>query len=82
MIAIDTNILVYAHRPEAELHKQAFNALTGLISSGNPWGVPWPCVHEFIAVITNKRIFKTPTPLEVAFEAIRAWQYAEFLAEG
>lgn len=82
MIAVDTNILVYAHRPEADFHKKAYEVISTLISSNEAWAVPWPCLHEFIAVVTNKRIFKSPTPLKVAFDTVKSWLNVSFLGEG
>jgi hypothetical protein len=85
MIAVDTNILVYAHRIEMKLHKQALEALEGLLAANDQWAIPWPCVHEFIAIVTNPRIFKTPTPLRMAFDVVRSWTQGAnlyFLAEG
>ena len=70
MIALDTNILVYAHRLESENHGSALTALSELQSEQRPWGLPWPCVHEFLATVTNRRLFRSPTPMSVAFEAI------------
>ena len=70
MIAVETNILVYAHRPEVPQHEGAHRALRGLAAEGMPWAIPWPCVHEFIGVTTNPRIFRTPTPLPSAVGAI------------
>jgi toxin-antitoxin system PIN domain toxin len=72
-IAVDTNILVYAHRKEAPFHDAARELLERLMSDSQDWAVPWPCVHEFIAVVTNPRIFKIPTPLSIAFDAIGSW---------
>lgn len=35
------------------------------------WAIPWPCVHEFISVVTHPRIFKTPTPVEQALSQMQ-----------
>jgi uncharacterized protein len=69
VIAIDTNILVYAHRTEMASHLQARQALEQLALSGQRWGIPWPCVHEFLATVTHAK-FKSPTPMAVALDAI------------
>ena len=73
MIAVDTNILVYAHRADAEWHLPAERAVRGLAEGAEAWAIPWPCVHEFLAITTNPRIFKTPTPLKAALEQVEAW---------
>lgn len=69
VIAVDTNILVYAHREESPFHGAALAAMDRLVES-DFWALPWPCVHEFIGVITNPRIFRQPTPLAKALDAV------------
>jgi hypothetical protein len=73
MIAVDSNILVYAHREDIAWFEAAAGAMRGLAESGQPWAIPWPCVHEFLAIVTHPRIFTTPTPLEGAVEQVQAW---------
>jgi uncharacterized protein len=73
VIAIDTNILVYAHREDAPWHDAAVSAVTGLAEGTTPWALPWPCLHEFLAIVTHPRIFKTPSPLQVALRQVDAW---------
>ena len=74
MIAIDTNILVYAHREDSPWHEQALEQVTHLANSGNPWAIPWSSVHEFLAIVTHPKIYNPPTPLANALESMRAWQ--------
>jgi uncharacterized protein len=73
MIALDTNILVYAHRRDSEWHEQAFAAVTRLAEGSAPWGVAWPCLHEFLAIVTHARIYKPPTPLAKAIGQVEIW---------
>lgn len=73
MIAVDTNLLVYAHRRDSDWHEPALRVLVGLAESGERWGIPWPCVHEFLAIATHPRIYRPPTTLTVAFDAVAAW---------
>jgi toxin-antitoxin system PIN domain toxin len=85
VIAIDTNLLVYAHRTDSEFHAESKALVESLSAGSEAWAVPWPCVHEFLAIVTNPRIFKAPTPLATALAAIRNVHEnsgAEFLAEG
>ena len=70
MIALDTNILVYARRLETTHHKTAHRLLTRLAEGGDPWCIPWPCVYEFLRVVTHPRVFSPPTPLEAALEGL------------
>jgi toxin-antitoxin system PIN domain toxin len=73
MIAVDTNILVYAHREDQAWFGEAATAIRGLAEMRQPWAIPWPCVYEFLAIVTHPRIFVTPTPLERAVDQIQAW---------
>ena len=50
--------------------------MTTSVEGTEPWALLWPCVHEFIGVVTNPRIYKTPTPTDVALAAVRAWATA------
>lgn len=70
MIAVDTNVLVYAHREDSPHHAPALSALRSLAESGRSWGVPWPCVHEFLAVVTHPRIFDPPSAMDHALGAV------------
>lgn len=73
MIAIDTNVLVFAHRAEAPQHAAALQALQMLGASNQPWSIPWPCLHEFLAVVTGPAFRNQATPLATALEAVAAW---------
>ncbi|MGA2197967.1 MAG: TA system VapC family ribonuclease toxin [Bryobacteraceae bacterium] len=73
MIAVDTNILVYAHRRDSEWFQPASAAIRGLAEGAVPWFIPWPCVHEFLAIVTNPRIYKPPTPLSAAIRQVEFW---------
>ena len=73
MIAVDTNILVYAHREDAQWHDVAHDRLTGLAEGRAPWAIPWPCLHEFLAIVTHPRIYAPPTPAETAIDQVDAW---------
>ena len=71
MIAVDTNILVYAHREDSPWHEAAKARVVELAEGPSSWAIPWPCLHEFLAIITHPRIFKTPTPATVAVDGGR-----------
>jgi uncharacterized protein len=73
MIAVDTNLLVYAHRIDSPFHKQASERIESLAQSKTNWAIPWPCLHEFFAIVTHPRIYAPPTPTEIALDAIAAW---------
>jgi len=70
--AVDTNVLVYAHRAELAEHSAARGALETLTATGQPWALPWPCVYEFLRVVTHPRAFTPSTPPHIAWENILA----------
>ena len=73
MIAVDTNILVYAHREDSPFHETAFARVAELAEGRSNWSIPWPCLHEFLAIVTHPRIYAPPTPLGRAIEQVDAW---------
>lgn len=70
MIAVDTNILVHAHRQESPFHTPARESIASLVEGAVSWAIPWPCLHEFLAVTTNPRALKPPTPMAVAIRQV------------
>lgn len=73
MIAIDANILVYAHRRDAEFHSPAAQRVRELAEGRVPWAIPWPCIYEFFAITTHPRIYDPPSSTEQAVDQIDAW---------
>ena len=73
MIAVDTNILVYAHRRDSPDNALAHRHLRALATGDRTWGIPWPCIHEFIAVVTSPRIYVEPAGVRRAFEQVQDW---------
>jgi toxin-antitoxin system PIN domain toxin len=59
LIAVDTNILVYAYDEAAPLHDRARNALEQLADEP-AWGLPWIVAGEFYSVLTNPRRVREP----------------------
>ena len=73
MIALDTNILVYAHRQDSPFHQAALDTLDHLGNGESPWAIPWPCLHEFISITTHPRIYSPPSDLTTAFDFLNNW---------
>lgn len=68
MNAIDTNVLVYSEIISSTHHQTARTLLTELAEGRAPWAIPWPCVYEFLRVVTHPRVFSPPVPLALALE--------------
>lgn len=73
MIAVDTNLLVYAHREDSPWHDRAAQEVAALAEGQAAWAIAWPCVHEFLAIVTHPRIYNPPTPLAKAIDQVSAW---------
>jgi toxin-antitoxin system PIN domain toxin len=73
VIALDTNILVYAHRADLPWHEQAAEVVDTALSGPEAVALCWPVVHEFLAVVTNSRIFVDATPPQPAFDQAEHW---------
>jgi toxin-antitoxin system PIN domain toxin len=71
LIAVDTNILVYAHNPQSPKHAVAVAAIARLVASGSSWAVPQPCLLEFARVMSDKHV-TPPLPLRLVRAAIEA----------
>ena len=70
MIAVDTNILVYAHREELPQHAAARARLTELAEGDETWAIPVFCLGEFLRVVTHPRLFDPPYRVEEACQAL------------
>jgi uncharacterized protein len=73
VIAVDTNVLVYAHRRDSEFHLPAAEVVKQLAESPGQWAAPWPCLHEFYSVVTHPRIYDPPSSPAAAADQIAAW---------
>lgn len=73
MIAVDTNILVYAHREDSPFHGAASARIAELAEGSAMWAIPWPCLHEFLAIVTHPRIYTPASPLARALDQVDAW---------
>lgn len=75
MLAVDTNILVYAHRRETPEHDRAGTVVRKLAEGSEAWAIPWPCVYEFFSVVTNARIWKEAASTQTqAWSQLGVWQ--------
>ncbi|MGH7319987.1 MAG: TA system VapC family ribonuclease toxin [Candidatus Rokuibacteriota bacterium] len=71
MIAVDTNILVYAHRRELPQHGRARGRLTELAEGSARWAIPVFCLGEFLRVTTHPRLLAPPFAIDEACEALK-----------
>jgi toxin-antitoxin system PIN domain toxin len=73
LLAVDTNVLVYAFFNDSPFHESAQNVLTQLADSPAAWAIPWSCIHEFYSVVTHPKTFGVPGITERAQLQIATW---------
>ena len=66
MIAIDTNLLVYAQRRHTPEHQDARRAIERASTDSRGWGIPLPCIAEFWCVVTHPASSGGPSPSKEA----------------
>ena len=70
MRALDTNVLIHAHRKEMAKHVEAERLLRNFSEGTTPWGLPVFCLGEFLRVVTHHRVFTPPTTMRNALVAL------------
>lgn len=73
MIAVDTQILVYAIREDSPFHGRAWEAMRSLAEGPTRWALPWQGIHELIGVCTHPKVYKPPTPVSDVLKQIAYW---------
>jgi toxin-antitoxin system PIN domain toxin len=85
VIAVDTNILVFAHREELPAHGRALARLRELAEGDARWGLPVFCLGEFVRLVTHPAVFHPASTLAEAvsvLEQLVASPSLEVLAPG
>lgn len=72
MIAIDTQLLVYAHRQDSPWHVPARNSIADLANTGARWAIPLHCLVEFYAVVT-RALYRPPSTHAEALHQVDCW---------
>ena len=73
MIAVDANILIYAHRTESPFYKIASVRLRELAEGRSAWAIPWPCLHEFYGIVTHPNRYLPPSTPAQAAKQMSLW---------
>jgi len=74
VIAVDTNVLLHAHRRELPRHAESLAALRRLAEGAVPWALPVFCLAEFVRIATHPRVFRPPSTHRQAFAALNTLQ--------
>jgi toxin-antitoxin system PIN domain toxin len=85
MMLMDVNVLVYAHREDAQDHRMYLDWLESVINSNIAYGFSELVLSGFIRVVTHPKVFEKPSSLAVAIafaQQIRSAGHAVCLAPG
>lgn len=66
MILPDVNVLVYAFREDSADHDAYRAWLTTQLAAPEPYAVSELVLASFLRIVTNRRIYQSPSPLESA----------------
>ena len=72
MIAIDTNLLIYAHRASLPEHRPAQRAIERASRDPRGWGIALPSLAEFWSVVTHPDSRGGPSTAKQATAFLRA----------
>lgn len=70
MLAPDVNLLVYAHRRDERVHAAYERWLEDLVTGEQPFALSVLCAVAFVRIVTNGRLYSSPTPLPTALAAM------------
>jgi toxin-antitoxin system PIN domain toxin len=70
--AVDTNVLIYAEITSSLHHSRANKLLSEFAQGSVPWAIAWPCVYEFLRIITHPRVYHPPVSIEVALQDLNS----------
>ena len=80
MIAIDTNLLIYAHRAATPEHRTAQVAIEAACNSRTGCGIAAPTIAEFYSIVTHPGASGRPSSPEEAAAFLRSLQEGGGLA--
>ena len=66
MLLADVNAFVYAHRPESTRHGDYRGWLEAVLAGPEPFGVSELVLSSFMRIVTNHRVFREPSPPDMA----------------
>lgn len=74
MILVDTNLLIYAYVKDVPQHPDAFAWLEKRLREESPVALPWPALLAFVRLVSNRKIFKSPVTIGMAWEQVERWR--------
>jgi toxin-antitoxin system PIN domain toxin len=77
VIAVDANLLVYAHVTSYPQHEAARSWLEDQLTRAPRVGLPWSSLLAFVRLVTNPRLFTEPESITEAWGQVASWLDAE-----
>ncbi len=72
MLAVDTNVLLYAANADSEFHEPCLSRLEGWRRDPSPTFLTWNVCYEFLKNATHPKVFRGPWRVELAMGFIEA----------
>ena len=72
MLAVDTNLLVYAADADSQFHALCRDWLERQRARPDAWYTTWPILYEFLRVTTHPRVMRQPWSAPAAWEFVAA----------
>ena len=66
MLLLDVNVLVYAHRRDAEDHARYRRWLEKVLSADETFGVADLALSGFLRIVTHPKVFQPPSAMDLA----------------
>jgi toxin-antitoxin system PIN domain toxin len=70
LLAVDTNILVYAADADSQFHDACHGWLEQQRVRPDAWYTTWPIIYEFLRVTTHPRVMRRPWSVTAAWDFI------------
>ena len=71
MLLADVNVFLYAHRPESPRSAEHTDWLQRALVGEEPFGVSESVLASFLRIVTHHRVYREPTPPDVALSFCR-----------
>ena len=72
MLAVDTNVLVYAADADSQFHGPCRDWLERQRARPDAWYTTWSILYEFLRVTTHPRVMRRPWSIMAAWEFVTA----------
>ncbi len=70
---VDANLLLYATNADDVRWRQASTWLTNVLNGPARVALPWHCLHAFLRLSTNARVYPKPLTTDQAWDQVQQW---------